>query len=148
MDALSHDTPSHPSLNQGAALLFKRNKNTLRQRLMHEIITIFFHKSYIQNGPQPVRPPISTQVKVKARFSCASSVAGRTHASGSVEESGPRGDGAGSGDVGRPGLQAPAIGGGGRTFRPRSSASFPWQLPRPLPPVCGVPSAAFQKAGP
>lgn len=30
-----------PSLNQGAALLFKINTKTLCQRLMHEIITIF-----------------------------------------------------------------------------------------------------------
>lgn len=41
----------HPSLNQGAALLFKRNKNTFRQRLMHEIITIFSIKVIYKMGP-------------------------------------------------------------------------------------------------
>lgn len=62
---------------------------------MHEIITFFFHKSYIQNGPQPVRPPHLNPYQSRLKLSACVCFIQRLQAasvpSGSVKESGPRG---------------------------------------------------------
>ena len=58
MDAISHDTLSPPLPKPGHCPVIQNKQQQKKcQRLMNEIITVFSHTSYIQNGPQPVRPP-------------------------------------------------------------------------------------------
>lgn len=63
---------------------------------MREIITIFlFHKSYIQNGPQPVRPPGLHPFPPGLCVRVVASRGASTSRSGSVQECGPGGQSTG-----------------------------------------------------